>query len=70
MHDSLVWALLPQRLVTDPLTGQQPQTRPENLGCLCREHHRAKHQLHWTPHMQPDGSIRWRNNLLQITAYA
>ena len=44
------------------------QTAPGNLETLCREHHRVKHQLHWHPDMQPDGSIIWRNNLLGITA--
>ena len=46
----------------------EEQTVPENLQCLCREHHRVKHQLRWHPAMQPDGTIRWRNNLLGITA--
>lgn len=54
-----------------PWRDDQPasgQSRPENLQVLCREHHRAKHQLHWHPVMNPDGSITWQHNLLAITA--
>ena len=53
-----------------PWRDDQPpegQTIPANLQALCREHHRAKHQLHWTPQMHPDGTITWHNNLLAIT---
>lgn len=50
---------------TKPAAGQ---TVPQNLECLCRFHHRAKHQLQWTPVMNDDNSITWRNNLLQIIA--
>lgn len=46
----------------------EQQTSPANLQALCREHHRAKHQLHWHPTMHPDGTITWHNNLLAITA--
>lgn len=54
-----------------PWRGDRPaagQSAPENLQALCREHHRAKHQLRWEVRMQPDGSIVWRNNLLDITS--
>ena len=44
------------------------QTVTHNLADLGREHHRIKHQLHWHPDMQPDGTIIWRNNLLNIIA--
>lgn len=42
------------------------QTAAPNLQALCREHHRAKHQLHWQPVMGADGTITWRNDLLGI----
>ena len=44
----------------DPDDGGPPgQTRPENLACLCRRHHRLKTFTAW--HYQPvgDGSYRW-----------
>ncbi|MFV0534110.1 MAG: DUF222 domain-containing protein [Cumulibacter sp.] len=43
------------------------QTTPQNLHALCRHHHRAKHHLHWTPVMNDDGTITWRNNLLRLS---
>ncbi|WP_158716332.1 HNH endonuclease signature motif containing protein [Blastococcus sp. Marseille-P5729] len=42
------------------------QTAPPNLQVLCREHHRAKHQLPWRPVVDSDGVITWRNDLLGI----
>ncbi|WP_166741663.1 HNH endonuclease signature motif containing protein [Cumulibacter soli] len=43
------------------------QTTPQNLHALCRAHHRAKHHLHWSPVMNDDGTITWRNNLLSLS---
>jgi hypothetical protein len=34
-------------------------THPGNLAPLCRLHHLIKTFCGWTPHAQPDGSIRW-----------
>lgn len=32
-----------------------------NLQCLCRKHHRLKHEAGWQPVREPDGSVRWRS---------
>ena len=40
--------------------GPPGQTRPENLFCLCRRHHRAKTAGLWRYTRTPDGSYQWR----------
>jgi hypothetical protein len=37
----------------------QGDTAPRNLSCLCRHHHRLKHERKWTMRIHEDGSIRW-----------
>ncbi|NNG40599.1 HNH endonuclease [Flexivirga sp. ID2601S] len=34
-------------------------TAPHNLQCLCRHHHRAKHEAGWTVYMTTDGTCTW-----------
>jgi hypothetical protein len=34
-------------------------TTPHNLACLCRHHHRLKHQAGWTLTRTPDGTHTW-----------
>lgn len=34
-----------------------------NLECLCEKHHRLKHEMGWTPTLEPDGAVRWRSPL-------
>jgi hypothetical protein len=34
-------------------------TSAENMQCLCRHHHRAKHSGLFTVHRDPDGTIVW-----------
>ncbi|WP_446666728.1 hypothetical protein [Flexivirga sp. B27] len=34
-------------------------TTPTNLHCLCRHHHRAKHETGWSVAMTPDGVCTW-----------
>ena len=34
-------------------------TRPDNLACLCRRHHRIKQRPGWTVRLNPDGSMDW-----------
>ena len=34
-------------------------TRPDNLVCLCRRHHRVKQRPGWTARLHPDASIDW-----------
>ncbi|WP_265447281.1 HNH endonuclease signature motif containing protein [Flexivirga meconopsidis] len=34
-------------------------TAAHNLQCLCRHHHRAKHEAGWTVTMTPDGTCTW-----------
>jgi hypothetical protein len=44
----------------DPDDGGPPgQTRPENLACLCRRHHRLKTFTGWHYERADDGSYRW-----------
>ena len=31
-----------------------------NLACLCKRHHRLKHEMHWQVTHEPDGRLRWR----------
>ena len=40
--------------------GSPGQTRPDNLACLCRRHHRAKTSGLWRYTRTPDGDYRWR----------
>jgi hypothetical protein len=35
------------------------RTTADNLHCLCRHHHRLKHEGNWTVHRNPDGSQTW-----------
>ncbi|HET9995928.1 MAG TPA: HNH endonuclease signature motif containing protein [Nocardioides sp.] len=42
----------------DP-NGPPGQTRPANLACLCRRHHRAKTTGHWRYLRTPDGGYQW-----------
>jgi 5-methylcytosine-specific restriction endonuclease McrA len=42
----------------DP-TGPPGQTRPDNLACLCRRHHRAKTTGLWRYTRTPAGSYLW-----------
>ena len=45
----------------DPGEGGPPgQTRPDNLACLCRRHHRAKTLGRWRYTRTPNGSYLWR----------
>ncbi|WP_186526255.1 HNH endonuclease signature motif containing protein [Leekyejoonella antrihumi] len=37
----------------------QGPTKPTNLQCLCRHHHRAKHETRWQVTMTPDGTSTW-----------
>ncbi|TWP36558.1 HNH endonuclease signature motif containing protein [Leekyejoonella antrihumi] len=37
----------------------QGPTQPANLQCLCRHHHRAKHETRWQVTMTPDGTSTW-----------
>ena len=39
--------------------GPPDQTRPENLACLCRRHHRAKTTGRWRYLRTPDGDYTW-----------
>jgi hypothetical protein len=39
--------------------GPPGQTRPENLACLCRRHHRAKTSGRWRYLRTPDGDHTW-----------
>ena len=39
--------------------GPPGQTRPENLACLCRRHHRAKTTGRWRYLRTPDGDYTW-----------
>ena len=39
--------------------GPPGQTRPENLACLCRRHHRAKTTGRWRYLRTPDGDYLW-----------
>jgi hypothetical protein len=44
----------------DPDEGGPPgQTRPENLACLCRRHHRAKTARRWRYARTPEGHHEW-----------
>jgi hypothetical protein len=44
----------------DPDNGGPPgQTRPANLACLCRRHHRLKTFTDWDYKLEPDGSYTW-----------
>jgi hypothetical protein len=43
----------------DP-NGPPGQTRPDNLACLCRRHHRAKTSGRWRYTRTPDGNYLWR----------
>ena len=44
----------------DPDDGGPPgQTSPENLGCLCRRHHRLKTFTAWTYRRLADGTYAW-----------
>ena len=31
-----------------------------NLACLCRKHHRLKHEMRWTVTHESNGTLRWR----------
>lgn len=31
-----------------------------NLACLCKKHHRLKHEMNWQVTHEPDGRLRWR----------
>lgn len=35
------------------------ETKPANLHCLCKHHHRAKHETGWRVSMTPDGVCSW-----------
>ncbi|HWC24330.1 MAG TPA: hypothetical protein VG502_18705 [Flexivirga sp.] len=35
------------------------ETKPANLHCLCKHHHRAKHETGWRVSMTPDGVCTW-----------
>lgn len=35
------------------------ETKPANLHCLCKHHHRAKHEAGWRVSMTPDGVCSW-----------
>jgi uncharacterized protein DUF222 len=35
------------------------ETKPDNLCCLCRRHHRLKHETSWQIHRHPDVHIVW-----------
>ncbi|WP_186526159.1 HNH endonuclease signature motif containing protein [Leekyejoonella antrihumi] len=37
----------------------QGPTKVSNLQCLCRHHHRAKHETRWQVTMTPDGTSTW-----------
>ena len=50
----------------DP-NGPPGQTRPDNLACLCRRHHRAKTLGLWRYTRTPDGGYVW--NGLYGTTY-
>jgi hypothetical protein len=39
--------------------GPPGQTRPDNLACLCRRHHRAKTHFGWTYVRNQDGTYTW-----------
>ena len=39
--------------------GGAEQTRPENLACLCRRHHRCKTFTRWRCRRRPDGTYEW-----------
>ena len=39
--------------------GPPGQTRPDNLACLCRRHHRAKTTGRWRYLRTPDGDYHW-----------
>lgn len=34
-----------------------------NLACLCRKHHRLKHEMGWQIAQSPDGALTWRSAL-------
>ncbi len=38
-------------------------TADGNLEWLCEKHHRLKHELGWTPSLEPNGVVRWRSPL-------
>ncbi len=40
-------------------------TAPHNLHCLCKHHHRAKHEAGWRLSMTPDGVCTWTSPLGQ-----
>ncbi|MGH3508863.1 MAG: HNH endonuclease signature motif containing protein, partial [Nocardioidaceae bacterium] len=40
-------------------TGPPGQTRPDNLACLCRRHHRAKTHTSWRYRREADGRYHW-----------
>lgn len=35
------------------------ETVCENLCCLCRHHHRLKHEEDWSYHLEPNGDVPW-----------
>jgi hypothetical protein len=37
------------------------ETNPGNLCCLCRRHHRLKHETSWRFQRRPDGTILWNS---------
>jgi hypothetical protein len=42
-------------------------TTATNLSCLCRHHHRLRHQAPgWTLHAHPDGALRWTTPTGQV----
>ena len=48
--------------------GTGGSTADDNLACLCREHHRIKHQTGWHAEMSEDGAaMTWRNPNLGMT---
>ena len=52
---------------TDPDDGGPPgQTRPENLACLCRRHHRLKTFTGWSYERADDDSYRWTSPRGQV----
>ena len=48
--------------------GTGGSTADANLACLCREHHRIKHQTGWRAEIRANGAIMiWRNPHLGMT---
>lgn len=43
--------------------GPPDQTRPDNLACLCRRHHRTKTHGGWSYHRTRDGGYEWTSPL-------